>query len=112
MNIVIGALYFLFVVLAVSIALIHPDDPIVSPDQIISQSDSDPSHLQGHVVVKAKVKEIKKVPLYGYAYKVADNMYIVNFSRGDFKVGDTIEFRIAGAVNMGDSYLVLAYYEE
>lgn len=108
---IVGTISFLFIVYAMFTTWIAPEDPVVAPVQVTRQMDSDPSHLPEHVIIKSTVKEIKKVPLYGYSYKVADNMYIVNFSRWDLKVGDQVRFRITGAVKIGDAYLVNADYE-
>lgn len=108
---IIGTISFLFVMYAVFTTWIAPQDPVVDPVQVTRQMDSDPSYLPEHVIIKAKVEEIRKVPLYGYTYKVADNMYIVNFSRWDLKTGDTVRFRMTGAVKIGDTYLVNADYE-
>ena len=108
---IIGTISFLFVMYAVFTNWIVPQDPVVAPVQVTRQMDSDPSYLPEHVIIKAKVEEIRKVPLYGYTYKVADNMYIVNFSRWDLRTGDTVRFRMTGAVKIGDAYLVNADYE-
>lgn len=108
---IIGLISFLFIVYAVATAWMEPNIPTVSPNQMVSQLDNDPDNLPKHEVVKARVSEIRKVPLYGYSYRVSDRMYIVNFSRLDLKVGSTVRFRIKGAVNIGSSYLVNADYE-
>lgn len=108
---IIGTISFLFIIYAVFTTWINPHDPVVSPNQVVRQMDADPSHLPEHVVVSSTVSEIKKVPLYGYSYKVSDHMYIVNFSRWDLKIGDPVKFRITGAVKIGDAYLVNADYE-
>lgn len=108
---IIGLISFLFIVYAVSTAWIDPIEPTVSPYQVTRQLDNDPSNLQKNEVVKARVREIRKVPLYGYSYRVSDRMYIVNFSRLDLKVGSTVRFKIKGAINIGNSYLVNADYE-
>lgn len=108
---IVGTISFLFIVYAVFTTWIAPSDPVVAPNQVVRQMDSDPGHLPEHVVIKSTVSEIKKVPLYGYSYKVSEHMYIVNFSRWNLKIGDQIRFRITGAIRVGDTYLVNADYE-
>ena len=108
---VVGSASFLLVVYALFTTWVAFTDPVVTPNQIVNELDADPGNIPEHVVVKSKVSEIKNVPLYGYGYKVSDNMYIVNFSRGDLKVGDKVKFRVSGAVKIGDAYLVNADYE-
>ena len=108
---VVGSASFLLVVYALFTTWVAFTDPVVTPNQITNELDADPGNIPENVVVKSKVSEIKRVPLYGYGYKVSDNMFIVNFSRGDFKVGDKVKFRVAGAVKVGDAYLVNADYE-
>jgi len=108
---IVGTISFFFILYAVFTTWISPDDPVVEPYQVVRQMDTDPDHLPEHVVIKSTVSEIKKVPLYGYSYKVSDRMYIVNFSRWDLKIGDQIRFRITGAIRVGDVYLVNADYE-
>ena len=108
---VIGIISFLFIVYAVLTAWIDPIKPTVSPYQVTRQLDNDPDNLQKNEVVKARVREIRKIPLYGYSYRVSNRMYIVNFSRLDLKVGSTVRFKIKGVINIGNSYLVNADYE-
>jgi len=108
---VVGSASFLLVVYALFTTWVAFTDPVVTPNQITNELDADPGKVPENVVVKSKVSEIKNVPLYGYGYKVSDNMYIVNFSRGDLKVGDKVKFRVSGAVKVGDAYLVNADYE-
>ena len=108
---VVGSASFLLVVYALFTTWVAFTDPVVTPNQVTNELDADPGNIPEHVVVKSKVSEIKRVPLYGYGYKVSDNMFIVNFSRGDLKVGDKVKFRVAGAVKVGDAYLVNADYE-
>lgn len=108
---IIGTISFFFILYAVFTTWLVPDDPVVEPYQVVRQMDADPDHLPEHVVIKSTVSEIKKVPLYGYSYKVSEHMYIVNFSRWNLKIGDQIRFRITGAIRVGDTYLVNADYE-
>ena len=108
---IVGTISFLFIVYAVFTTWISPDDPVVEPYQVVRQMDADPDHLPEHVIIKSTVIEIKKVPLYGYSYKVSEHMYIVNFSRWNLKIGDQIRFRITGAIRVGDAYLVNADYK-
>jgi len=108
---IIGLISFLFIVYAVATAWIEPNTPTVLPNQVVRQLDNDPDNMPKNEVIKARVSEIRKVPLYGYSYRVSDRMYIVNFSRLDLKVGSTVRFKIKGVINIGNSYLVNADYE-
>jgi len=108
---IIGTLSFLFILYAVLGTWINPSERTVSPNEVARQMETYPERIPKHEIVKSTVKEIKSVPLYGYSYKVSDNMYIVNFSRGEFNVGDKIRFKVVGAVKIGDAYLVNADYE-
>ena len=108
---IIGLISFLFIIYAVATAWIEPNTPTVLPNQVVRQLDNDPDSMPKNEVIKARVSEIRKVPLYGYSYRVSDRMYIVNFSRLDLKVGSTVRFKIKGVINIGNSYLVNADYE-
>ena len=108
---IVGTISFILIVFAVFATWIVPSEHVVSPNQVTSQIDDNPGKLPNNVVVKSKVSEIKNVPLYGYSYKVSDNMYIVNFSRGDLDVGDQVKFKVTGYFKVGDAYLVNADYE-
>ena len=108
---IIGLISFLFIVYAVATAWIEPNTHTVLPNQVVRQLDNDPDNMPKNEVIKARVSEIRKVPLYGYSYRVSDRMYIVNFSHLDLKVGSTVRFKIKGVINIGNSYLVNADYE-
>lgn len=108
---IIGTLSFIFIIYAVITTWTDPNRHIVAPAQVTTQMDSDPSYLPEHVVIRSRVKEVKKIPLYGYGYKVSDRMYIVNFSRLKLKPGDPVRFRIKGAAKINGIYLVNADYE-
>lgn len=108
---IVGTISFFFILYAVFTTWIAPSDPVVAPNQVVRQMDANPGHLPEHVIIKSNVSEIKKVPLYGYSYRVSEHMYIVNFSRWNVRVGNQIKFRITGAIRVGDVYLVNADYE-
>lgn len=110
---VIGTISFIFIVYAVATAWIDPAQPVVTPYQAVRQidNDPDPDNIPKNEIVKARITEIRRVPLYGYSYRVSDRMYIMNFSRLNLKVGSTVRFKIKGFINVGNTYLVNADYE-
>jgi len=69
--------------------------------EIVAHPDSNPKRP-----VKAVVQQIKKVPLYGYAYYIGDNIMITNFDKLPYKVGDEVVFHITGIMEVGDAYII------
>ena len=81
-----------------------------TPSQVRSELVKDSTKLPKGKVT-AEIKEIKKVPLYGYAYNIGKGMYVVNFNKLPYDVGDKMTFRVTGAVSAGSGFLLNADFE-
>jgi hypothetical protein len=78
----------------------------VTPSQVREELIKDDTKAPKDVVVHATIKNIHEVPLYGYSYNIGSGIFIVNFDRLPFKVGDSIDFRILGVMKLKDIYIV------